>query len=412
MKKSRYNYIVKQNNQYLIYNALNCSCVVLEKEEYNDFKKIRFNSQYYSEFVRLGFYVPDDYNEVDAVCFSSRLITSQDRRQYYRIYTTYACNARCPYCYEAGIKPETMSIDTANDLCKFINKNIVDGQPVIFEWFGGEPLINTKIIDYICSETRKNCELKNAKFYSRMISNGLLFNESIIEKAKNDWNLTQVQITIDGLKETYERIKGFSEKNAFEKVLDNIELLLKNNINVSIRLNYDKNNFEEIKRLIKLLGERFSKYKGASVYVRRVMGDKIDNSLTASAKTDLALLKEIIKAGFVKDILSSIPRRDNTCVAHMLNSYMVLPNGNITKCSQAGVKGDIVGNIKDGVDEHKIVKWCSPRLPNKCLKCKMLPLCNGGCLYEKFLNKNFCFASEKILYFKLKEHLKNIQNIK
>ena len=39
-----------------------------------------------------------------------------------------------------------------------------------------------------------------------------------------------------------------------------------------------------------------------------------------------------------------------------------------------------VGNIYDGVDRNNYYfKWVDPNLPEKCNKCKFLPLCQGGC---------------------------------
>ena len=122
--------------------------------------------------------------------------------------------------------------------------------------------------------------------------------------------------------------------------------------------------------------------------------------------TDIELLKVMRKNGFYADTLASINRRNNTCVANMLHAFMVTPDGRVGKCSQAMSKNDFVGDVFEGVTNIKLAKWCSPRLEEKCLKCKLLPLCNGGCIYEKLQGKNFCFASKKMIEFKLKEALK------
>jgi len=412
MKKSIYTYVESYKNNFLLFNVFSLTCVILDKDEYKRYNSLKCSEEEKKEFLRLGFYVEDDFDEVDAVCYASRCLTDKDKQQFYRIYTTLACNAKCPYCYEKGAEISTMSVDTADKVCEFIKDRMVEGEKLGLEWFGGEPLLNKNIINYICEKLQPICKKKKIKLNSSMVSNGYLINEDIVKDAKNLWNLRRVQITIDGLKKTYEKIKQFNDPNSFDKVISNIKLLLDNNIFVSIRLNYDKNNFDEILKLIDFLGEKFNSYKNVTVYARRIMDDNIDNSLTASEKTDLVILKQLEKNGFEHDALDTITRRDNTCIANMLHAFMILPDGNLGKCSQAISKGDIIGNVVDGVDDYKMVRWCSPRLTKKCLKCKRLPLCNGGCIYEKLENKNYCFASERILKHKLKNYLVDTINNK
>ena len=408
MKKSKYNYIVKNKYNVLIFNALKSTCVVLDKKEYQDFIKINKSSPNYQTFCDLGMYTPKDYKETDEVCFLSRVLAQKERRQFYRIYTTLNCNAKCPYCYEASVAKFPMSMETAKKVCDFIKDRMIPNTAVIIEWFGGEPMLNEKVIDYITDTIKLECEKNGSDFYSYMISNGYLFDKEKATKAKEKWNLKNVQITLDGLKETYERIKGFDKKDSFEKVIENIKTLTDCGVRVNIRLNYDKHNFKEILSLIEYLGKEFSANPSIHVYAKKIMHDKTNNSMNDSAKTDIIILEKLISCGLVKleKLIDSIPRRDNTCVAHILSAFMILPNGDLGKCSQAAAKDDIVGNaITGAIDDRKLVRWCSPRLENKCLKCKLLPLCNGGCLYEKFLNKDFCFANQDFLKYKLKRYL-------
>jgi uncharacterized protein len=375
--------------------------------EYENYNNLTGSLREKTEFLRLGLYVDDHYNEVDVVCYSSRVLTDKSKHQYYRIYTTLKCNAKCPYCYERGAEPISMSEKTADNICNFIVDNMVDNTRIILEWFGGEPLLNKKIINYICNKISPICEQRGIKYLSRMTTNGLLVDEEIINDALKTWNLTQVQITLDGLKQTYERIKGFDTKNAFDRVICNILLLLDNNFKVTVRLNYDIDNYKEILELIDFFGERFSKYDNLKISYKKIMNKNDDNSLKASEDLDLGILMKCLNNGLIKNTIDTIQHRDNTCVAHMLHSFMILPDGKIGKCSQAISDNDIIGDVVNGIDENKIVRWCSPRLNQECLDCNLLPLCNGGCLYEKFLNKNFCFASEKILNYTLKHYLMN-----
>ena len=103
-----------------------------------------------------------------------------------------------------------------------------------------------------------------------MISNGYLMNEETVKKAKDFWNLSNIQITLDGTEKIYNKVKNYIYKdnsNPFKTVIDNIHHLLNNNILVSVRMNCDKHNEEDLKELVKYLSEEFKGENNFSMYV-------------------------------------------------------------------------------------------------------------------------------------------------
>ena len=68
-----------------------------------------------------------------------------------------------------------------------------------------------------------------------MISNGYLFNDDTIKEAKEEWQLTKVQITLDGTEQIYNRCKAYIYKdvNAYRRVIGNIHLLQDADIHVN-----------------------------------------------------------------------------------------------------------------------------------------------------------------------------------
>lgn len=405
MKKSIYNHIVQHNGYHLVYNLLTSACVILTDVEFQNFDNFSVNKEDNDTYYHMGFYVDDDFNEVDAVYYSSLVSSHNNTLFHFRIYTTLDCNACCPYCYEKGAEPIYMDEKTADLVCQFIVNTLKEKSSVTLEWFGGEPLLNKHIIDYICLKLIPIFKEKEIVYSSRIVTNGILLNNDIVEMACGVWNLKQAQITLDGLKDTHESVKGFHCKDAFEKILDNISLLLKKNIIVTIRLNYDERNFDEIVALIEFLGDRFVNCDTLKIGAKKLMYETMDNSVISSENYDLVILKKCIEKGFIKNTLDTIHRKNNSCMAHSLDSIMILPDGKLGKCSQAMCDGDIIGNIVDGINEEKLVRWCSPRLSKRCMCCHLLPICNGGCEYERFMGKNYCFTTEMILNYKLEYYL-------
>ena len=81
--------------------------------------------------------------------------TYLDHPEHFTILTTSACNARCFYCYELGLKNKThMSLETAEKVAKYIIKHAPKDRSVTLDWFGGEPLFNHKMISIISSRVR------------------------------------------------------------------------------------------------------------------------------------------------------------------------------------------------------------------------------------------------------------------
>ena len=110
-----------------------------------------------------------------------------------------------------------------------------------------------------------------------MISNGYLMDAKLAKKAFNEWHLSNIQITLDGTEEVYNKTKRYIYKddpNPFKTVINNIHELLKNNILVSIRLNCGTHNIEDLKNLILYLREEFKDVnKGLSVYVHELFDE-------------------------------------------------------------------------------------------------------------------------------------------
>lgn len=408
MKESRYNISVEYGGNWLVYNLLKFTCVILNSDEYCKFKNGR-SFEYSRQLYEMGFYVDNNYDEIKEAFYYIRRNTDQRNQNFrkQRIYTTLACNARCPYCFEKGSICSHMSLETAKKVSQYIQKKQGKASKLAITWFGGEPLLNTAVIDFISKDLCSGLG-PNLDYSSFMITNGLLFNETLIQKAVHEWKLEGTQITLDGLKGTYEKVKGFATSDAFEQVIKNIHLLLNNGIKVKVRVNFDCNNFNEILALIDFLGSEFRNCNDLFVYGHKIMSDKnADNSKFASADYDILIWDKIREAGFCSDILETIKSNLISCTAGSLYNEMFLPNGDIGKCAQAIAKGDIVGSLETGAYNNKVSKWCCSLLNGVCTDCILLPICGGGCIYEFLQGKNGCFVSEKLLRHKLLCYLKS-----
>ena len=285
------------------------------------------------------------------------------------VLTTLNCNASCVYCYEKNFcfKKENFSIENADkliDLIKNRNKNI--NKKIEFIWFGGEPLVNYSIIDYISSKMIEN----NIDYHSTMVSNGLLFNEELVKKAKDLWHLTSVQITIDGDEKYYEKIKNVPP-GSFNLLLDNISKILEQNIYVNIRLNVGIDNTDtiisalyEIKNKIKLPNKYFSIYTG-------IIFDCFDKK---------GIYKNVKKIDNYISFLFEENRKRRMwthfgCMADSGKHIVVLPNGNISICEHC-IDKDFVSNLDNTfLNKDVLNKYSNIINYSYCKYCPLKPTC-------------------------------------
>ena len=369
----------------LLFNLITGEVILLSTSECDAIEHITSGKeQVLSELVKHGFLVPDDCIEEQSL-EQIRSIFLKEREQkhiitYYNVLTTTACNARCFYCYEHGIKKRTMSIETADNLVKFIQSHH-GNKKILFGWFGGEPTLGVDCIDYICT---KMIEL-GIPFTSQMVSNAYLFDQDMIKRAKERWNLKKIQITLDGTEEIYNRTKAYVNisDNAYKRVLRNIGLFLDEQIDVNIRLNMDEHNIEDLRKLVDELGTLFGGRKNLAIYVRLLKENAGANPIK-HCQEDRARLgryyfelqDKLEQNGWSQIWKFSLPNlKPFSCMADDPFSIQVTPDGILSKCEDR-IYDKVVGTLEDGITDTKQMKWWQERRQfEECKNCPLLPSC-------------------------------------
>ena len=271
-KCSVFNYCYDNGSNVLIYNTLYNSLVRMEYEEYQVYQTQRINESVCGkDFVNMGLWIEDDVDEMQRYLEFTQLyktyITHDEMSL--SITTTTKCNARCPYCYENGIKQLDMYPGAVDKIYRLIEAKAVN-KLVELTWFGGEPLMNTRIIDDLIDKLIEN----DFNFSSFFITNGSLFDDKIIEEKVDKWHVQSVQITLDGTKVVYEKRKNYinTEQGNFYNVLNNIRMLAEKNIHVSIRINIDQQNRDDVMQLLEQIDPIYSSFDNVVFYPAFVVG--------------------------------------------------------------------------------------------------------------------------------------------
>lgn len=378
---------VEVENGVLLRNQLTYEMILLNNTEYNSLLDSKGNELFIS-LVKKWFLVPDKYNEYkikQQILKIMPLFNGNKGRHAYSILTTLDCNARCFYCFENDAPKYKMTDEVADNVIEYIN-NTCNNQRVVMQWFGGEPLYNNEIIDRIAKGVKKN----GIDFISTMTTNGYLFDEPLVEKAKSLWNLKKVQITLDGTEKVYNKIKNYiydTDCSPFQRVLHNIQLLSDAEIYVSIRLNIERHNIKDIYCLIDELNSRFKKNQFLNIYPALLFDDCKVNLKMRDEDSNNELLEESIKIknklfdlGYYKAQLDLAPKT-NSCMADDNNTTIILPNGNFSKCERL-TQENRMGNVYGATADKKLIEsWKEVADFDECeicpigIECRHLKKC-------------------------------------
>lgn len=378
----------------LIFNSMTKELICLDQREFDDLTKENLDSNIYKELVNRWFLIPEETDDVklnEQIENCSLPFDYRFQENHYIIATTLDCNARCFYCFEYGSNRESMSTQTAHKTAEYIYKTCRN-KPVFIQWFGGEPLYNCNVIDVISDDLRN----QNVEFKAIMISNGYLFDREIVKRAKKNWNLKLVQITLDGTEKVYNKIKSYinNDSNPFEKVLNNINLLIQSKIHVRIRMNLGRHNVNDLYKLVDIIYDRFGISEYLKVYAWALFDGCGAGKRVKSTEERQYLTNELLKLenyinnkGYKKNLYLNRQIKCYRCMADNDRSIMILPNGNLSKCERCTNETKL-GNIENySFDIPEFAEWKERCAPMKsCKTCPLLPECRRlkKCPDEKY----------------------------
>lgn len=413
MRLSRYVLKIElDDNKEALFNTLYGTLIVVPKGMY-DFLKKENDEEVVNELCGEGFeMISKNFccrNVEDKEYLQQKLLDNKHskKRLTITIMTTLACNLSCVYCYQQGLVDRSlhMSVTTAVKIKDWTIKKIIENRPreVIFHFYGGEPLINLDVLEKIMPEIICAAKDNGANFTSYVTTNGTLLNKKNILRLKK-WNLDNAQISIDGPQVIHDERRPYINGNGtHDIILKNIEVALKEDIHVVVRINVDKQNLNHIEELFREMKQKgLDSYNGLQVNIEIVSPimnpsshcNKYTFTDEDEMKTLAGLWKMQVEYGF--PIKSAMPI-DSACENQVENSYTFSSNGDMYMCQGfIGIDDFVVGNVLDlGLDENKYYKLIDSNIWKECLECEYAPVCQGGCkmcayVTHKEFGKKYC----------------------
>ncbi len=334
---------------------------------------------------------------------------------------TFNCNLNCTYCLEWNVvsskrydvlKPNDANIALKNIL-KITHELDQDSpfgmrkKPIIVRLYGGEPLLpsTTNIIDHIYQTAASQHLLLTT------ITNGVYIPIFLPIFKKYQQSVNSFYITIDGPKSVHDsRRFTYSRGGSFDLIISSINQLLDANFHVDVNVNLDRQSINHLPELMEIFEEQ--KWIGNQLFhvdLNKVNFPQCNQpppykyymtelEFIQSFESLLAkyqfgnqyntMIGEMdiynqLRLMFERPNDFSIPRLRG-CDSTLGFTWVFGPDGLIYPCVEtAGFEQYAIGKFIPSFElwENQVKNWYSRnvRLIDKCLNCRFLTLCGGGC---------------------------------
>lgn len=398
MKTCKYNFFVTYGNRTICFNALSGKVFSVNEKEYSFIQRALASPD---KTTKLGsflyqnqFIVEDEFDEVNYILLHNR--TEVFNKTFHLIINpTLECNFNCWYCYEKHSKGH-ISDETLQNIIKFITQRVEKKEitGLDLNWFGGEPLLYfKKVILPISLFAKDLMETNHLSFRNGITTNGYLITDQMIEQFKLI-DLTSFQITLDGTEEFHNETRNQRGTPSFKKIIDNITKICRaiDTARIRVRINYTN----------EILQEDFSRIfnefpsdirKKITLDYQRVWQTTSEIANAKNKNPDiLSKIKLAREMGFTCGLNSQYSLgKFHQCYADKYYYAHINFNGKVYKCTARDYSDKYVCGIllnsgeiqwKPGILERMHAKANFEN--EKCLSCKLLPLCLGPC-HQKYL---------------------------
>jgi radical SAM protein with 4Fe4S-binding SPASM domain len=313
-----------------------------------------------------------------------------------------SCNLRCLHCY-TNSGPEK-SVSLSKDQAFKLIDNMADKQIYSLGIGGGEPLMLLYLDELIEHITKRGMKIS-------LSTNGTLIDDNRAKKF-NELGLGAAQISIDGLRDTHDYIRG---KGNFDRAISGIKHLIAHGISVRVAFTVNKKNYHdmyEVTKLAKSLGTDsvvFFRYMPCSVRGEEL---KLDKETLYHAAQNILKAKELQenkgyskfliyyeRVSFLSFLLNPKDLEQTKCLGGegMCN---ITSEGNITICPHLS---KVVGNIWHEELGYIWKKMNQETLklhdiPSECKECEFASICRGGCKGISYLSSGSFNAKDECCY--------------
>lgn len=311
------------------------------------------------------------------------------------------CNMRCKYCFahkgDYWGKKEVMPPEVAKKAIDFVIKHSGPRKNIEVDLFGGEPLLAFDTVKEVISYARKIEGKYNKNIRFTITTNATMLNDEIIDYI--DKNMVNVVLSIDGRKETNDKVRVFPNgKGSYDVILPKIkEMVARRDKNKQyyVRGTFTRNNIHFFDDIMHLASFGFKELSMEPVVLPPDNELSIrEEDLPVIFKEYDKLYNEMLKRGKGKDSFKfyhfNININGGPCIYKRISGcgsgfeyVAVTPEGDLYPCHQFVGKEEFkLGTVYSDDFNYDISrKFKEANIYSKpiCKKCWARFYCSGGC---------------------------------
>lgn len=127
------------------------------------------------------------------------------------LHIAHDCNLACRYCFaeegEYHGRRAMMTYEVGKQALDFLIANSGNRKNLEVDFFGGEPLMNWKVVKDLVAYGRSQEKIHNKRFRFTLTTNGVLLNDEMMEFANKE--MDNVVLSIDGRREVHDFMRPF-----------------------------------------------------------------------------------------------------------------------------------------------------------------------------------------------------------
>lgn len=321
------------------------------------------------------------------------------------LHVAHTCNLACAYCfakqgsYRGGCP--LMSFETGKRALDFLVEHSGKRRNLEVDFFGGEPLLNWKVVKQLVAYGRSLEKEHNKNFRFTLTTNGVLINDDVIEFSNKEMH--NVVLSLDGRKETNDRFRKYlSGKGSYDTIVPKFKKLVeaRGGKDYHIRGTFTHYNVDFTKDIFHMADLGFDQLSMEPVITDPQSPSALKEAdLPTLLKQYEILAKEMLKRSkegrpfnfyhYMINLEHSpcIHKRVVGCGAG--TEYVaVTPKGDLYPCHQfVNDAAFCLGNIWDGIHRKDIRQefaQCNVFTRKECNQCWAQLYCSGGCAANSF----------------------------
>ena len=321
------------------------------------------------------------------------------------LHIAHDCNLACRYCFaeegEYHGRRAMMSYEVGKQALDFLIANSGNRKNLEVDFFGGEPLMNWKVVKDLVAYGRSQEKIHNKHFRFTLTTNGVLLNDEIMEFANKE--MANVVLSIDGRKEVHDYMRPFRKgKGSYDLIVPKFQKFAesRNQEKYYVRGTFTHNNLDFSKDVLHLADLGFKQISVEPVVSlpEEPYAIKEEDIPVICAEYD-KLAAEMVKRHREGNDFNffhfMIDLTGGPCVYKRLSGcgsgteYLaVTPWGDLYPCHQfVGEEGFLLGNVFEGIKNTDLVdefKCCNVYAKEKCRNCFARFYCSGGCAANSY----------------------------